>query len=169
MIGAPIVVRLAVACCASALLGCSGGSGSGSPTSAPSEPSATSTSTLVTYVGDPDSPFCRLVADAESRPVRDPFEPDLDPGEVQVRFRALRLRFAEFATVAPPELAPDLEALVRSLDDLDSLLAANDYDFDSLAASGADMSAFDDPAFVDTASSISAYRTQVCDGGLNNP
>ncbi len=153
---------LAAVVVASALVACSGGSdGSAAPASSTTTANATST-TVPTYTGDPDSEFCRLVTSADERPVLDPFEAGLDANDVEVRFRALQLRFQEFDDVAPPELAPDLDALVGSLDQLGTLLAGAGYDFSELATSEADVAAFDDPAFAETAARISAYRDQVC-------
>lgn len=55
-----------------------------------------------------------------------------------------------------------MRALGAALDDLDAALDAAGYDFTALAGSGADVSAFDAPQFVETATRIDAYRRQVC-------
>ena len=144
------------------LAACSGGSDDASAPSSSTTTASTTSTTVPTYTGDPDSDFCRLVTSADERPVLDPFETGLDANDVEVRFRALQLRFQEFDDVAPPELAPDLDALVASLDQLGGVLADAGYDFTELAKSEADVSAFDDPAFAETAARISAYRDQVC-------
>ena len=88
------------------LAACSGGSDhAGAPSSSTTTTSTTST-TVPTYTGDPDSAFCHLVTSADERPVLDPFEADLDPTDVEIRFRALQLRFQEFDDAAPPNWPP---------------------------------------------------------------
>ncbi len=158
----PLGRVLAALVAAVAVAACSGGSdGRAAPADSTTTASTTST-TVPTYTGDPDSEFCQLVTSADERPVLDPFEAGLEANDVEVRFRALQLRFQEFDDVAPPELAPDLDAVVASLDQLGALLASAGYDFTELAQSEADVAAFDDPAFAETAARISAYRDQVC-------
>lgn len=147
------------------LSACRGGSDDVASSTTTTEPAASATSTTSPeFAGEPDSEFCSLVNSADERPVRDPFEAGLDPPEVRVRFRALQLRFEELAAVAPPELGDDLDALVDSLDELDVVLADAGYDFGRLAGTDADVSAFDDPRFVDTATRLASYRAQVCQG-----
>lgn len=146
------------------LAGCSGSSESADRDEAVVTSSSTSTAPAPTFTGDADSPFCRLLETADERPVRDPFEAGLDPREVEIRMRALQLRFGEFADVAPSELSGEIEQLVASLDELDETLADAGYDFGTLAEQDADVSAFDAPAFADTATRIGAYRDQVCAG-----
>ena len=51
---------------------------------------------------------------------------------------------------------------MTSLDQLGTLLAGAGYDFTELARTEADVNAFDDPAFAETATRIAAYREQVC-------
>lgn len=147
-----------------ALAACSGDDGGSLPPTSTATSSATdeTTTTVPEFTGDAGSPFCALVTAADDRPVLDPFEAGLEPQEVELRFRAMQIRFAEFAEVAPSELADDLADLVTALDDLDTALDAAGYDFASLAESGADLSAFDAPQFFETATRIDAYRTQVC-------
>lgn len=133
-------------------------------------PTVTSTSSTVptettappTYTGDPDSDFCELIRQAADRPVLDPFQPGLEPTEVQLRFRALRNRFREFAEVAPAELADDLDRTVDALADLEQVLADGGWDFDRLAEGDVDLSMFDAPVFADVSARLSAYRDQVC-------
>jgi hypothetical protein len=124
--------------------------------------SATPSTSLPSFTGDPDSDFCRLIRTAGERPVQDPFEPELPPREVELRFRALQGRFGEYAEVAPPELREVLDDLVDALNDLGRLLDEHDHDFGELA--GADLTLFDDPEFVDAGSRIAAYQSQVCRG-----
>ena len=145
------------------LAACSGDDQTSSPSTMSSSTTEGTTTTVPEFTGDPDSPFCTLVAAAEDNAVLDPFEPGLEPREVELRFRAMQLRFAEFAEAAPPELAGELADIVAALEDLDSVLAVADYDFTALAESGSDLSVFDDPRFAETAARIDAYRDQVCE------
>lgn len=122
---------------------------------------ATATTPVPEFTGDPDSAFCQLVREAEDRPVLDPFEPGQAPRDVQVRFLALRNRFAEFRAVAPAELVADLDQVLDALDELEAVLAAADWDFTAVPE-GTDLSVFDDPAFTDVGARLSAYQEQVC-------
>lgn len=115
------------------------------------------------FEGDPASEFCRRSRESAERPVLDPFAPGLDAREVELRFRALAQRFGEFAEVAPEPLADDLELLDERFGELSELLESADYDFARLAEQGADVSAFDDPAFEAVAERLAAYQEQVCD------
>jgi hypothetical protein len=158
-------VRLGLLLTATTLVAaCNGGAdggdraGRGTTTSTRPPPS----STLPRFTGDPESDFCRLIRDAGERPVLDPFEPDLPPREVELRYRALQNRFAEYAEVAPPEVDDVLDDLVGALDELREILEDHDYDFGELAASGEDVTVFDAPEFVDAGSRIAAYQSQVC-------
>lgn len=124
--------------------------------------STTTTTELPVFRGDPDSAFCRLAR--QDRPVLDPFEPGLEPREVELRVRQLRNRFDEFAAAAPSELRTELRSLVEALEELDALLDEHGYDFAAVADSGADTSMFDRSEFGDVAVEIAAYRQQVCEG-----
>lgn len=115
------------------------------------------------FEGDPDSEFCRRSRASADRPVLDPFAPGLDAREVELRFRALAQRFGEFADVAPDPLSEDLAVLDERFGELSELLEGADYDFGRLAEQGADVSAFDDPAFAAIAERLAAYQEQVCD------
>ena len=148
---------MALAACTDRSDGNSADATTSSVTAAPS-----STTTAPDYSGDPDSAFCALVESSDDRSVRDPFEPGLDPPEVQVRFRALQLRFEEYADVTPVELRADIDAVVATFDQLDGVLAGSGYDFDRLAETSTDLGAFDDPSFAAAADRISAYQSQVC-------
>lgn len=122
----------------------------------------TVSTTVPTFTGDPDSPFCDLIDEGETRPVLSPFEPGIEPGEVELRMRNLRNRFDEFADAAPPDLEADLDALVVALADTDAALATHDYDFAAMAEAGVTVSTFDDPVFEIVAFRLAEYRTQVC-------
>lgn len=122
---------------------------------------ATATTPVPEFTGDPDSAFCRLVDEAADRPVLDPFQPGLAPRDVQVRFLALRNRFAEFREVAPTALIVDLDQVLDALDELETVLADADWDFAEVPE-GTDRSVFDDPAFADVSLRLAAYREQVC-------
>lgn len=137
--------------------------GENSTTSSTTASTTTTTDSVPTFAGDPDSAFCVEVRSADDAPVLDPFATGLEPREVELRLRALRLRFGDFAEVAPRELEADLDSVVASLDELDALLDASGYDFAALAESGADISLADDPAFATIGTRLLAYREQVCD------
>lgn len=124
--------------------------------------SSTTTTTVLVFTGDPDSPFCQLLAESEDRPVLDPFEAGIEPSEVELRFRSLQQRFGAFAEVAPPELAPDIDALVSALDSLGEQLDAAGHDFSVLAETGGDLGEFDDQEFAEVGDRIASYRRQVC-------
>lgn len=115
------------------------------------------------FQGDPGSPFCEASRAAAERPVLDPFEAGIEPREVELRFRALAQRFGELADVAPEPLAEDLGLLDERFGELSTLLESADYDFARLVEQGADVSAFDDPAFEAVAERLDAYQEQVCD------
>jgi hypothetical protein len=152
----PCVLALA----ALVVVGCSSDGGA----DADDEAQSTTTSAEVpVFTGDADSAFCRLAR--EDRPVLDPFEPGLEPREVELRVRQLRNRFDEFAAAAPRELRTELRSLVDALEELDALLEDHDYDFGALADSGADTSMFDRSEFGGLAVQIAAYRQQVCLAG----
>lgn len=146
------------------LAACSGGDDDASPghSSTTTGASGSSSTTTVIFTGEADSEFCVLLAESEEQPVLDPFEAGLGPREVELRFRALELRFAELAEVAPPDLEADIDGLVTALEDLGSELEGAGYDFAALAESGADVSAFDDESFAESAARVDAYRQQVC-------
>ena len=155
--------RSVLAAAALLVTACNGGDG-GPSEKERADPAETSTSegSLPTFTGDPDSDFCRLIRTAGERPVLDPFESELPPREVELRFRALQSRFGEYAEVAPPELREVLDDLVDALADLGRILDEHDHDFGELAASGADVTVFDAPEFVDAGTRIAAYQSQVC-------
>lgn len=125
-------------------------------------PEVTGTTVLPTFEGDPDSEFCQRSREAAEEPVLDPFEAGLEPREVELRFRALAQRFAGFADIAPEPLEDDLALLDQTFDDLASVLADADYDFEQLAAADVDVSVFDDPALAAVADRLAAYQDQVC-------
>ncbi len=125
-----------------------------------SSPTAETGSSEPTFTGDPGSAFCRSLD--ELGPVADPFQPGLEPREVQLRLRALRLRTEDALAVAPPELSDDIASLVAALRDLDESLEEHDYDFSAAAEAGVDLSFANDAAFADAAVRIGAYREQVC-------
>lgn len=146
-----------------AVAACSDDDGADSATSSTTASTATTAVTVPTFAGDADSAFCVEVRAADDEPVLDPFATGLEPREVELRLRALRLRFGDFAEVAPPELEADLNSVVTSLDELDAVLDASGYDFAALAESGADIALADDPAFATIGTRLLAYREQVCD------
>lgn len=117
------------------------------------------------FTGDPDSPFCTTVRAAADRPLLDPFEAGLAPDEVELRLRALTVRFGQFAEQAPDELRTDLDDLSSALTDLESALADFGHDLGVAAEAGIDLSVVDDPRFVDVAVRLTAYTTQVCGAG----
>jgi hypothetical protein len=157
--------RSVLAAAALVVTACNGGD-DGPSEQQGADPAETSTSagSLPAFTGDPDSDFCQLIRTAGERPVLDPFEPELPPREVELRFRALQSRFGEYAEVAPPELQEVLDDLVDALADLGDILEDHDHDFGELAGSGADITVFDAPEFVDAGSRIAAYQSQVCRG-----
>lgn len=175
IVGLMLVILLVVGAGAGAFIG---GTDSDDPrtseTTANTEP-VVSTTAPPDYTGDPNSPFCALVREADARPTQDPFAPDIAAAEVELRFRAFKVRFVELAAAAPSELTEDLSVLVAALEELDVTLAAADYDFVALRESGADLSGFDNPAFIDVGTRLAQYRSQVCDlaagptTDLNNP
>ena len=122
----------------------------------------TTTTEVARFEGDADSAVCRATRDAAERPVLDPFEPGLDPREVELRFRALAQRFGTFADLAPEPLADDLALLDERFDRLAAVLQDADYDFEALVGSGEDLSLFDAPELVDVADRLAAYQEQVC-------
>lgn len=144
---------------------CDGGEG-GPPDRDRAETTSSTTSrpasSVPRFTGDPDSDFCRLIRTAGERPVLDPFDPELPPREVELRYRALENRFGEYAAVAPPELEGVLDDLVDALAALGEILDDHQYDFAALAASGEDITVFDAPEFVDAGTRIAAYQSQVC-------
>ena len=123
---------------------------------------AATTTEVARFEGDADSAFCRATRDAAERPVLDPFEPRLDPREVELRFRALAQRFGTFADLAPEPLADDLALLDERFDRLAAVLQDADYDFEALVGSGEDLSLFDAPELAAVATRLAAYQEQVC-------
>lgn len=91
----------------------------------------------------------------------DPFQAGLEPQEVELRFRALRNQFDEFAGVAPDALADDLDRLVQGLGELAEVLDASGYDF-AEAALLDELAFVDDPVFADIGVRLAAYQEQVC-------
>jgi len=125
------------------------------------DPTPTTTE-VARFEGDPDSPFCRRSREAADQPVLDPFEPGLDPREVELRFRALAQRFTGFAELAPDVLADDLALLDERFDQLAGVLETADYDFEQLVGSGEDLAVFDAPELADVAERLAAYQDRVC-------
>lgn len=159
---------LAAAAGAALVLVAACGSDDGDDAAMPEDPAVAEDVPLDTgeppvFDGDPDSEFCRRSHESAERPVLDPFAPGLDAREVELRFRALAQRFGEFADVAPEPLADDLALLDERFGELSELLEGAEYDFARLAEQGADISAFDDPAFEAVAARLAAYQEQVCD------
>lgn len=114
------------------------------------------------FSGDGGSRFCAAIAAPASGTVPDPFQPGIEPAEVERRMRGLRRRFDELVALAPVELADELGALARALGRLDETLASHGYDLAAAGAAGEDLSAFDAPEFEETADRLEAYREQVC-------
>lgn len=158
----------AVLLAATVLSGCTGDDGDAAPTST-TVASTTIESTTSTapprFTGDPDSPFCITVRAADDRPLLDPFEAGLEADEVELRLRALALRFAQLAEQAPDELRADLDDLSSALTELESTLAEFSHDLGAAAEAGVDLSVVDDPRFGDVAARLTAYATQVCEAG----
>lgn len=124
--------------------------------------SPTTTEPLV-FTGDAASPFCTLLRDADLTTVLsgDP----ADPASVETALRRLVGVLRDARALAPPEVEPDAALLAEGVAALDAALAAVDYDFDALAASGAGAevtAAVNDPAFTAAGDRLAAYRTQVC-------
>jgi hypothetical protein len=161
------VIRPALAAVLAAALALAGCGDDDADDAAPDEttPTAPATTEPLEFDGDPDSAFCRRSREAAERPVLDPFEAGLEPQEVELRFRALAQRFDGFAELAPPELEDDLALLDERFDELARVLAEADYDFERVAASGVDVSVFDDPELGAVADRLSAYQAQVCAHG----
>lgn len=155
--------RTVAAVAASALLVAACGDDAAVPEDAAAEDVPLDTGEPPVFDGDPDSEFCQRSRESAERPVLDPFAPGLEAREVELRFRALAQRFGEFAEVAPDPLDDDLALLDERFGELSQLLEGADYDFGRLAEQGADMSAFDDPAFEAVAERLAAYQEQVCD------
>ena len=136
MIGRRVLAAAAVM----VLAACNGDGSSASPSTTTSttarESSGSSTTSPPEFSGDPGSPFCLLVAESGTRPVLDPFASGLDPAEVELRFRALKLSFEAFAAVAPVELEADLAALLAAVVELEAVLEEADYDFAALGRVG---------------------------------
>lgn len=149
-----------------ALVACSGDS---NLTAAPDGDGPSTDTTTVPdtapFVGDPDSEFCARTRASAAEPAADPFEPDIEPAEVEARFRALRRRVEGLAEVAPPELEADLALLTTSLGELADRLEDAAFDFDVLAESDADLSVADDPALAVIAVELPRYQRQVCGVG----
>jgi hypothetical protein len=162
-----VLAAAAVAAVAAVLFaGCGDDDGSAddaAPTATVSDDVPLDTGEPPVFRGDPDSEFCQRSRDSADRPVLDPFAPGLEPREVELRFRALAQRFGEFADVAPEPLTEDLDLLDERFGELAELLDAAGYDFERLAQQGADVSAFDDPAFEAVAQRLAAYQDQVCE------
>ncbi len=156
----------AVLAAIAALAGCSGA------TDDPEAVASTTTAAVVaptettappTFTGDGSSAFCLALADADDRPVLDPFEAGLEAREVELRLRALVVRAGQLSDAAPPELAADVSSLAAGLAAVDETLAAHEYDFGAAGAADADLSFLDAAEFVDVGVRIAAYRAQVCD------
>lgn len=129
-------------------------------TSGPSDP--TSSTTMPTFTGDPDSAFCELVTEGRERPVQDPFAAEIEPKEVELRLRNLRNRIGEFLDVSPPELSSDLTALTDALDEVDAALEPYDYDLGAFGADGGTLDVLDSPALESVGFRLDEYGRQVC-------
>ena len=133
------------------------------------DPAATSTTlpstttTVPTFEGEADSPFCTLLVEAA---VDDALDGDsADPVAVGEAFRSVVGVLEQAAALAPSEIVADVTLVAEGMDALDAALAAVGYDFDALAASGAAsevLDAVNDPAFADAGVRLAAYRSQVC-------
>lgn len=155
---AAIMIALAVLACSD------DADGSAAPASSTTEANegVASTTAPPDYTGDPDSAFCAGVLESADRPLLDPFAAGIDGRELELRIRALVLRFAQLAEQAPEELADDLSDVAAALDALDEALAGHDYDLGAAGDAGVDRSVLDDPRFVDVATRVAAYTRQVC-------
>ena len=123
----------------------------------------TTTTEAPSFTGDADSPFCELLRGVDPNTLLsgDP----ADPSAVEAGFRRLVGVLRDLHDLAPPEVEADAAVVANGIEALDEALAAVDYDFDALAASGAAAEVTDavnDPAFTTAGNRLSAYRTQVC-------
>lgn len=121
-----------------------------------------STTTVPIYDGEPDSAFCRELVGAADRPLLDPFAEGVDARELELRLRALLVRFETLVTTAPPPIAEDVELVATGLVTLDDALGRHDYDLGTAAEAGEDLTFLDAPEFADVATRIAAYQEQVC-------
>jgi hypothetical protein len=155
-----------------ALAACRGGDEDAEPGTTPStapssevtveDPSASTTS-VPDYAGDPDSPFCVALAGADDRPLLDPFEAGIDATEVELRLRALRVRFDELVGLAPAVIVADVRSVADGIARLDETLAVHDHDLGAAADSGADLTFLDAPEFAAVGARLAGYQSQVCD------
>lgn len=165
---APLLVTMAMLV-ALVVAGCTGddaetadGTADGTRATTTTVVESSTTADPPTFTGDPDSAFCAEILAAADRPLLDPFEAGLDAREIELRVRALVVRFEQLATVAPPELTDDVASVGGALRALDATLADHDYDLGAAGEAGADLSFLDDPAFESVAVRIASYTEQVC-------
>ena len=167
---ATFAVRLASVVIVLAASGCTGGSSdtvastttTTTTTVAGAVADTTSTTTVPSYGGDPDSDFCQELSSAADRPLLDPFASGIDARELDLRLRALLVRFERLVSVAPPEVADDVALVAAGLVTLDEALARHGHDLAAAAEAGEDLSFLDAPEFGDVALRIAAYQQQVC-------
>jgi hypothetical protein len=126
-------------------------------------PPTSATTAPPVFVGDAGSPFCALLEEAA---VDEALQGDgEDPAAVADAFGTVVDVLQEAATLAPTEIVADVTLVAEGMAALDAALAAVDYDFDALAASGAApevLAAVNDPVFADAGVRLAAYRSQVC-------
>ena len=130
--------------------------------SAESSTTTITATTTPTFEGDPDSAFCQELTAAADRPLLDPFEAGIDARELELRLRALLVRFDALVGVAPAEIADDVELVATGLVALDEALARHGYDLGASADAGEDLSFLDAPEFSAVATRVAAYQRQVC-------
>lgn len=123
-----------------------------------------STTTVPVYEGDPDSVFCQELLAAADRPLLDPFAAGVDARELELRLRALLVRFETLVTTAPPAIADDVELVAAGIVTLDDALDRHGYDLGAAAEAGEDLAFLDAPEFGAVATRIAAYQDQVCAG-----
>lgn len=145
------------------LAACSGDDGDSAALTTTTEAAATTTSDAPRFTGDAGSAFCALLRDVDTASIL-AGDPE-DPSSVEAAFGRLTGLLGEAAGLAPPEIAADVTLVRDGVAALDAALAAVDYDFDALAASGRAgevTAAVNDPAFATAGARLNAYRTQVC-------
>ncbi|MDE0805019.1 MAG: hypothetical protein OSA99_17065 [Acidimicrobiales bacterium] len=123
-----------------------------------------STTTVPTYEGDPDSAFCQELIAAVDRPLLDPFAAGIDARELELRLRAVQIRFETLVTIAPSAIADDVELVALGLVTLDDALDRHGYDLGAAAEAGEDLSFLDAPEFAAVATRVAGYQDQVCAG-----
>ncbi len=127
------------------------------------EAAATTITTVPTFSGDADSPFCNLLDDVDLAAVLGGVEGE--PEAVASAFQQLADVLVQAAELAPAEIRADVALVADGMVSLDAALAAVGYDFDVLAAGPSSrdvVEAVNDPAFADAGVRLGAYRSQVC-------